>query len=353
MGDAYSDGEIARPWLWSEGPLFYDNPTLKRVERPTPPGYDPDDKADPSIIAGTNGPVAGGPARGSSPVRAPQLRPGSCKSSYPLFKDAKERGVLPADARLLVTLPTPLTFNFIYVEPAGWHVTIPASLPQIRASVQEVQDVIPHDELTIQWDCVAETSIWDGRSPESEFSTREYVTQELIEIGTWIADDVALGYHLCYGDPKIRTGVTVRNMKQAGLDVDPTGVADNRGERQFTPPDATTLAELANAILDGVEHPIDYIHMPLVEAAGSPVDPERVKPLADLHIGDQTTLYLGVIDVDQEADDALARVRAVPTDNIARIGISTECGIGRVAQDEFARSIRVMGELADRLAEDS
>jgi hypothetical protein len=346
----YPDGEIGRSWLWSEGPLFYDNPTLRRVPRPGVPS-DPDEaRATTTMIRVI--PMAG--LRDDIPtdqVRFDRPRYGSdAEESYQLFKRSLQAVTLPSDARFLVTLPTPLTFNNAFMTPSGWHVTLPKFSEQVRASVREVQDVVAHDQLTIQWDCVAETAVWEGRgAPPPEFATREFVASSLVDIGQWVDEDVELGYHLCYGDPKGRNAKTVSNMKQSGLDVDEAGITDTRFGRPYTPDNMETLAGISNAILDGLARPVHYVHVPAVEAAGSPVDPERVRPIGDVHLRDETVLFLGVVDVDQGVEAALARVQAI-SPSVPRFGISTECGIGRVADHEFARAIEVMRQLATELS---
>ena len=78
--------------------------------------------------------------------------------------------------------------------------------------------------------------------------------------------DVELGFHLCYGDA---------------------------GHQHFTQPtDAAILVRVANALAQGLDRPLNWLHLPVPRDRD---DEAYYAPLADLRLGDDTELYLGLV----------------------------------------------------------
>ena len=109
---------------------------------------------------------------------------------------------------------------------------------------------------------------------------------------------IELGYHLCYGSP-----------------------AD---EHLVQPKDAGIMVEMTNAIVAGVERPIQFFHMPVPKGR---TDDAYFAPLARLKLRAETELYLGLIHHDDAAGDA-ARLAAARR-HVRVDGVGTECGMAR------------------------
>ena len=125
----------------------------------------------------------------------------------------------------------------------------------------------------------------------------------MLKVAAAVSEDVALGFHLCYGD---------------------------MGHKHFVEPkDTALLVELGNAILNGVTRPVDWLHMPV---PWSRVDADYHAPLAQLNIRD-TELYLGLLHADDE-EGTRSRIKAA-AEFVAPFGLATECGLGRSSRVEL------------------
>ncbi|WP_233121020.1 hypothetical protein [Tersicoccus sp. Bi-70] len=115
--------------------------------------------------------------------------------------------------------------------------------------------------------------------------------------------DVELGYHLCYGDA---------------------------GEKHFIEPtDTANLARFATELLARAPRPITWLHLPV------PIDRDDAAytaPLQQLHLPENTELYLGLVHREDGVEGATRRIeaarRCVPV-----FGVATECGMGRAPED--------------------
>lgn len=125
-----------------------------------------------------------------------------------------------------------------------------------------------------------------------------------------VPGDVALGFHLCYGD----------------LDA-----------RHFIDPaDAAKMVELANLIVANVARPIAWIHMPVPIAR----DDGFYAPLRDLQPAAGSEPYLGLVHV-QDGVAGTARRIAAARNFVQEFGIAAECGIARGRTPDLVR--RVLG----------
>ena len=89
---------------------------------------------------------------------------------------------------------------------------------------------IPHDELAIQWDMAVEIGLLEDVFSAPFPDVRAAILERLIRVGNRVPADVELGYHLCYGDAEHR------HVKQSA--------------------DLAKLADLANALVAGVQRPL-------------------------------------------------------------------------------------------------
>jgi hypothetical protein len=233
------------------------------------------------------------------------------RTSYQDFCAARERGVLPREARFQVCLPTPIAVigSFVVAE------DIPRVLPAYEeAMVREAKRIcaaIPNHDLALQWDVCIEMMQWDGRAPM--FPPPPHLEQMLAgafsRLTAAVSPDVELGFHLCYGD----------------LDA-----------KHFVDPlDTRKAVELANLLIAHSKHAVNWIHLPV---PADRHDDAYFAPLRELNRSSGMELYLGLVHARDGVDGTLRRMRTAAK-FVNDFGIATECGIGRARTPEMAREL--------------
>jgi hypothetical protein len=224
-------------------------------------------------------------------------------NSYFVFKTLREKGVLPADLRFQISMPM---VNSV-VRPALF--PDPDDLPKVRPGYEEaiaaelaaIFDVIPHKDLAIQWDCAWEVSSIHGENKdnpaEGEIATH---TAPIRRLSQKIPDDVALGFHFCFGT--------------------------FGGWPRFAPDDLGRTVELVNAAVVATGRRVDWVHIPTLDRT----DASFYAPLAKLD-PKGARVYMGMIHSMPSFDARLAVVRKVLPD----FGLAAYCGFGRTPPGEI------------------
>ncbi|MDE0333853.1 MAG: hypothetical protein OXI64_02755 [Defluviicoccus sp.] len=115
------------------------------------------------------------------------------------------------------------------------------------------------------------------------------------------------------------------------------------------PKDLGVCVEISNGIAGALGRSVQYIHMPVPKDRS---DTAFFEPLADLALGEETALYLGLV---HEGDpEGNARKLAEARKFASVSGIGAECGLGRGdpdALDDILEQHRLLAEagLASRL----
>ena len=237
------------------------------------------------------------------------------KKSYEVFSTLKEDGVVDGSTRFMIALPTPYNVINMSVAPADRLAVEPAYERAMAMEVSEIAAALPHDQISIQWDVAHDMQTYEG-SRQCYFAFhQDGIVERLVRMGEIVPDGIAMGYHLCYG---------------------------NFGGKHFVEPrDMAPMVELANHVSGGIGRSIDWIHMPVpIERDDEPY----FKALKGLRLGNETSLYLGLVH-DQDGEDGCRRRMATADKFISRYGIATECGLGRRPPE----SIGPLLELHDRL----
>ena len=191
--------------------------------------------------------------------------------SHEPFEAARAAGTIAEDVRFMVGLPTPLGVVTVYVAPEARDQVLDAWLPAMKGQLERILDGIPHEDLAIQWEVALELGILEGLWPFMGTgaigdAAKPGVGEHIVHLGNLVPEPVELGYHLCYGD---------------------------LGHEHFTQPaDAGYLAWAAAALLDGVQRPIQWIHLPVPRERD---DLEYFEPLTQLDVPESTELYLGLV----------------------------------------------------------
>ena len=219
-------------------------------------------------------------------------------ASWGLFDRLQKAGVIPANVKFQISLPTPIAPTYNNMVPADRPGLLPALTRHFVGEVARIAAAMPNDRIALQWDVCQEVLGWEGYYDQGPVDFRTETIEVLATIGDAVPPGIELGYHLCYGSP-----------------------AD---EHLVQPRDTGIMVEMTNAIVAGVRRPIQFFHMPVPKAR---TDDAYFAPLERLQLLPDTELYLGLIHHDDAAGDA-ARLAAARR-HVRVDGIGTECGMAR------------------------
>lgn len=219
-------------------------------------------------------------------------------ASWGLFERLQTAGVIPANVKFQVSLPTPIAPTYNNMVPSDRPKLLPALTAHFAGEVAKIAQALPNDRIALQWDVCQEVLAWEGYYEPGPVDVRVETIDVLAQVGDAVPAAIELGYHLCYGSP-----------------------AD---EHMVQPKDTGIMVEIANAIAARVARPIQFFHMPVPKGR---TDDAYFAPLERLRLGDETELYLGLIHHDDAKGDA-ARLAAARR-HVRVDGIGTECGMAR------------------------
>ena len=223
--------------------------------------------------------------------------------SYEQFKVLRDAGTIPKGTRFQVTMPGPGTSVFVVEVPAEQ--ILPKARQALLQEIERIVEAIPAEDLTLQLDIAMEAeheeylrrpNAWD----QPMHKVFHWTLAQMAESAAWLANRVPegaeLGLHLC------------------SIWHHDTGAGqDNR-----------VLVDAANAITEGVTRPVSYIHIPII--------PEHQQAdydmLRSLHLGAQTKLYLGLLNLADGLEGATRRIEMAEK-TMQDFGIAMFCGLGR------------------------
>jgi hypothetical protein len=289
-----SDGETGArsQWIWWQIDKLQEVPGIRLGE----PQVNPDTgNPDYSVFPGLE--VDEGiviPARGLGYADA-------AVASYAEFSRLSQAGVIPADVRFQVSVPTPFAVVVAWAAPSAqlrlWAPFKAAMFAEVAAILAE----IPGNDLAIQWDVAVEIGALEAAfKPAPELASYERIVAELIECARQVPPPAEVGFHLCYGDYKHRHFVA--------------------------PKDLGLLVRITNDIAAAT--PIDFVHLPVDRDNG--VAASYFAPLAGLAVG-AADLSLGVIDYENDSERIDALVAAADSAGRPYL-VATECGMGRIGE---------------------
>ena len=223
----------------------------------------------------------------------------SALASYEVFKDLRKSGAVSPGVRFMVALPSPYNVISWGIENSSRVAVEVAYEACLLKELQAITQHIPHQDLSIQWDCAHDMQAFDGARTPWFSPAKPGIIDRLVRLGEAVPAAVELGYHLCYG---------------------------SFGGRHFVEPkDAGAMVELINGLMLGIKRPVQFIHMPVPIERD---DDAFYLPLQQLALKSGTEIYLGLIhDVDGVAG-TMNRI-ATARRHLHDFGIATECGFGR------------------------
>lgn len=228
-------------------------------------------------------------------------------NSYFVFKTLRKEGVIPGDIRFMVALPTPQSATMLFFkDPADWPAIKPGYEAAMLAEVETIVRHIPSDDLAIQWDAACETVdiefglpwLGDAITPQRY----EVYIDQFSRLSAAIPEEVALGYHACFGT----------------LGGWPTVKPDN----------LVNQVKFLNDAVARSRRRVDFVHLPMLDRT----EVDYVAPLADLEVGG-AEVYLGMIHNMDSFAERLANVRT----RLEDFKIAAPCGFGRISATELEK----------------
>lgn len=255
------------------------------------------------------------PGASGTPVFGPTGYGAAAISGYETFKALKTSGVVPAQARFQVGLPSPMGVLAVFMEPDGQALAEPAYSARLLEDLSAICAAIPNDQLTIQFDLPEEVAVWEDYNTVHFDDPRTGIIERLIGFIDRVPEAVEVGLHVCYGD------ISHKHWKE---------------------PDFAVMVDLANTITTAAARRIDYVHMPV---PADWTEPARFGPLADLALDPGSEVYLGVVHVNDGAAGAVARIAAAEA-VLPAFGVATSCGLGRRDPAMIPEILRLHADIA-------
>jgi hypothetical protein len=223
-------------------------------------------------------------------------------NSYALFKLLKQQNILAKHLRFQVCIPLTYSLTHYYFPPEDEPKIVPGLNGALRDEVKKLVELIPANELAIQWDAVAEQKLIEAElaanNIESAKKTALQVMEPAQEVCSVIPRDAALGYHTCFGT----------------LD----------GWPSRSPQSLMGPVLLANAAIECSGRPIDFFHIPTLGTASD----EFFSPLSDLK-ANGARIYMGAIHHLHGPGGMSAQLRTIKK-YLPEFGLGGACGFGRV-----------------------
>lgn len=218
--------------------------------------------------------------------------------SWSVFKTLQDDQEVRDNVRFQVSLPTPMALIQSFIQPEDRLAAEPIVERALLRDLDAIQEGIPADRLSIQWDVCFEVLGADGGPPLPYDDAIDGSVERVNRLCSAVHPGVDLGIHLCYGDP---------------------------GHKHIVePPDLRVCVAFANGICAG-DRQIDFIHMPVPRDRS---DDAYFAPLQDLRLQPATRLIVGLVHLTDGRDGAQRRMAAAGK-YVSDYDIATECGFGR------------------------
>jgi hypothetical protein len=302
------DGEVGERRFWVDGlayRVFNGHPELETTRRPAPDengveNWQPrgrDDEFRFRVRPGVEHVRFGDPGWRLGYAR-------DAIGSYSGFRHLKAEGVIPEHVRFQVCLPLPYSSTIGFFDEEDLERVVPGLTEAFRAEVANMVGRIPNDELAIQWDLALENRFTERHlergDVEAARAEAARMTAPLRELSSVIPEEVALGFHSCFG------------------------TIDGWPSRQ--PVDVTGTVLLLNAAAAAAGRRVDWVHFPTVASS----EEAWFRPLEDLDVGD-ARVYVGAIHHLHGPGGIEAQLHAVRK-VVPDFGLAAPCGFGRAPE---------------------
>jgi hypothetical protein len=302
--DYMPDGEVGTRRYWVDGiafRVFNGHPELETVKYPAP-----ENGVEQWWPRGRHDEFAFRVRPGVKAVRFgdPGWRLGFARdavNSYALFRYMKKDGVIPGRVRFQVCIPLTYSSVRFYFQDEDVDKVVPGFTEALRAEVAKIVEMIPNDDLAIQWDLAVENRIVDTAFDESgaDAARKEAarVCAAAFDVCSWLPKAVHLGHHTCFG------------------------TLNGWPSRQ--PPTLAGTVILANAAVAASGRKVEFLHIPTLASA----EDAFFSPLKDLK-RDGGRVYMGAIHHLHGARGMGEQLQTIKK-YLPDFGLGTPCGFGR------------------------
>lgn len=261
-------------------------------------------------------------------------------ASYALLKQLKIQSLVPQHLKFQVGLPTLTSVCLFIIKPQYRTMVEPFYQKALARAMRKIQDDIPHDELVIQFETVAEIILLEngwkrenayGMDPafitpwfgDSSETVREGIFERLDRVinDQNIDSDVTLGFHICYGDSMHKHFVE--------------------------PSDSEHIAAIAEHLVSAAGRPVSYIHFPVPKERD---DDAYLEPLRAIWARLQASgiyLYVGLVQGDDKEGTRKRIATAKRVFGPEGWGIANECGLCRTPEADFEGSLAMYTTLTN------
>jgi len=263
------------------------------------------------------------PGRSAADVRFDNLFYADiAERSYQDFARLKREGKIPARCRFQIDLVPAHSVIWLFLQDELHAPLDPVYNDALKREIDKIALRLPHDQIAIQFDVASAVFARLERNDRSSYGgskdeTRQTFGRILIDLASHVPADIELLFHFCYGDS---------NHKHV---VEPTDMAD--------------MVAMANRLTDGIERPIQLIHMPVPRDRS---DAAYFAPLRGLSLRPETALALGLVHYTDGLEGTRRRMDTA-RQFIASYAVATECGFGRRAPETIPELLRLHLAAAD------
>jgi hypothetical protein len=243
--------------------------------------------------------------------------------SFATFERLQNEGTIPRDVRFQMQYPTPLASVAGTFVPDDVPKVAPSYEQALFADVATALERLPHDRIAVQWDVAVEFGALEGAmGPKVPL---DQIVPGLVRCLEQVPADVPVGMHLCYGD---------------------------YGHEHFKQPESLQMqVDLVNAVTAATQRALDFVSFTVPQGRS---DGTYFEPLAGLKTGPETELYFAL--VPYHPDDQAPGTTAEQIEQIDAVlinspggarhwGISTECGMGRVAAGDVPKLLDLHSQI--------
>lgn len=223
--------------------------------------------------------------------------------SYFVFRTLREKKLIPDGVRFQVSIPlvNSAISTILFPRPGDIERVRRGYEAALRAEVAKIVELIPNEDLAIQWDCAWEvTDVYGGLPGLPREGALERNIPQVAALSAVVPEAVALGFHFCFGT--------------------------FGGWPRFAPEDLNALVDLANAAALATGRKVDWVHIPVLPR----LDEDYYSALARLKPAN-ARIYLGMIHNMPHFAERLALARKY----LPEFGLAAPCGLGRHETNEL------------------
>ncbi len=249
-------------------------------------------------------------------------------ASYQVFKQLRAEGLISSAQRFMVAMPMCESAVRPFLGKAGendYEMISGAYTEAMSREIATILDVIPADDLAIQWDICMEMLAVDVNDIHSALfpwkpggEAMERYTATVRTCSDFVPEDVLLGLHFCYGDLGHRHFIEPRNLANA--------------------------TRIATESVKAIGRTVDFCHIPVPRDRH---DDDYFAPLSGWP-ENAGKLFLGLVHHTDGVEGTGRRLTTAKR-HIGNFGIATECGFGRRPGETLPELMRVHREIAEQL----